>query len=1171
MRVNLKRVAQILLVALLLGTLPMAGRGAAASARVQTASPQTQALVRLLNTSDAGLTLEVRVPWQQLLAEPVTADGKAYMRVSLEGWSHIAEEGAPALPFTAETIGVPFGAELTVEVTPGALHTRALDAPVLPAATQVVEWGLPTGEDGTTSEPLVSRVTRPDAAIYDGAAAWPGVLAEVTSDGVVRQQRVAGIAVYPVQYDPSAQTLSVYESLTVSVRFTGGAAVASSAEGAGRAVGRIYEGLLSESLLNYADARDWRAEASTSARPSLAGTAAVPWAPPVPGWRVKVRDGGIYELSYDELLAAGVLTGNPDPRTLQMFHLGDEVAIHVVGEEDGRFDDTDYLLFYGEPVTSKYTLDNVYWLTRGQASGLRMASRDATPVDAEIPAYHMAERLMESNVYYRQIAPGSDELERWLWAYVYPTTPDVAASWTHSFVLTTPYAADEPAILTLELFGSLSNLTYNPDHHVQILVNGTQVAEQTWDGVTWVTVQASVAQDLLHAGNNTVSVVCPNDTGLGYDFVFIDRITLTSADAYVAEGDLLCFSYPTSGTWRFQASGFATDQIGVYDVTDAGAPVRVEGLGVSGAAPYTVQFQDVLGAPASYVALTSGAHRTVQGIEADTASDLRSAANAAEYLIITHGAFATQAEQLRAFRESQGYSALSVDVQDLYDEFGYGLVDVAHIRAFLAYAYGQWAEAPSIVVLLGDGHYDPKNYAGYGRTNHIPPYLAYADPWSGETAADNRYVAVDGDDLLPDMMLGRLAVYEVADASAIVNKIIAYEAAPVAGDWQRQVLLVADNEDTGGYYDDISDALVGCCLPAPYTPNKVYYGVTHTTVEAARTAILSAINAGRLLVNYIGHASSTLWAGEGLFRATDVPGLTNESKLPVLLPMSCMDGYYIYPHSSSAYFSLAEVVTRAAGKGAVASWSPTGLGLATGHDYLDRGFFRALFSCGRGAVTLGQATTAGKLALWASGANLDLLDTYLLFGDPATTLSIVRQFEQTLDPGWNLVSFDVNPLSDGEPVTQVGDVLASLAGSYDVVQYYDASDVADPWKLYDPQGLPGTNDLQALYPGQGFWVHMLTEDTWSLVGTPVESLEMALNAGWNMVGWPFRTPGSLPAALSSIEGSYASVWSYVGTPPEHPWLRYGADAPDWVNTLASLESGRGYWIYANEDCTLTLP
>ena len=98
-------------------------------------------------------------------------------------------------------------------------------------------------------------------------------------------------------------------------------------------------------------------------------------------------------------------------------------------------------------------------------------------------------------------------------------------------------------------------------------------------------------------------------------------------------------------------------------------------------------------------------------------------------------------------------------------------------------------------------------------------------------------------------------------------------------------------------------------LPSPYTPDRVYLGVTHPTTSEARAAILAAINSGRLLVNYIGHAGQTLWASEGLFKATDVAGLTNTDKYPVILAMACYDGYFHYP--AAANQCTAEVVTRA--------------------------------------------------------------------------------------------------------------------------------------------------------------------------------------------------------------------------------------------------------------------
>ena len=91
-----------------------------------------------------------------------------------------------------------------------------------------------------------------------------------------------------------------------------------------------------------------------------------------------------------------------------------------------------------------------------------------------------------------------------------------------------------------------------------------------------------------------------------------------------------------------------------------------------------------------------------------------------------------------------------VDVQDIYDEFNGGMFDPQAIHDFLAYAYAYWTPpAPSYVVLMGDGNYDFKDNIGMGETNYIPPYLADVDPWIGETAADNRYVTVSGNDILP--------------------------------------------------------------------------------------------------------------------------------------------------------------------------------------------------------------------------------------------------------------------------------------------------------------------------------------------------------------------------------------------------------------------------------------
>jgi uncharacterized repeat protein (TIGR01451 family) len=109
-----------------------------------------------------------------------------------------------------------------------------------------------------------------------------------------------------------------------------------------------------------------------------------------------------------------------------------------------------------------------------------------------------------------------------------------------------------------------------------------------------------------------------------------------------------------------------------------------------------------------------------------------------------------------------------------------------------------------------------------------------------------------------------------------------------------------------------------------------------------------------------------------------------------MAPMTCQEGYYIYPSSATDDRScLAESIVRVPGKGAIASWSPTGWGPAAGHDFLNRGLFQAFFY--DGVDQLGPATTQAKLYLYANtGEYRDLLDTYVLLGDPALQLAVLQ-------------------------------------------------------------------------------------------------------------------------------------------------------------------------------------
>jgi hypothetical protein len=148
-------------------------------------------------------------------------------------------------------------------------------------------------------------------------------------------------------------------------------------------------------------------------------------------------------------------------------------------------------------------------------------------------------------------------------------------------------------------------------------------------------------------------------------------------------------------------------------------------------------------------------------------------------------------------------------------------------------------------------------------------------------------------------------------------------------------------------------------------------------------AITSALNqTGTLFVNYIGHASLNRWGDESYLVNAHVSMLDNLDRLPIILSMTCLDGYWLYPGTSG----LMETMLRAANGGSVASFSPTGLGLGTGHDQLERGLLNAVFQ--QGVSRFGAAALAGKVALYSSGHDFDLIDTFTVFGDPALRLPV---------------------------------------------------------------------------------------------------------------------------------------------------------------------------------------
>ncbi|MCX7707191.1 MAG: C25 family cysteine peptidase, partial [Anaerolineae bacterium] len=512
--------------------------------------------------------------------------------------------------------------------------------------------------------------------------------------------------------------------------------------------------------------------------------------------------------------------------------------------------------------------------------------------------------------------------------------------------------------------------------------------------------------------------------------------------------------------------------IEVYDITDPLYPERLTGIAPTLIASNELALAHAPGRPGRYIATTPAQLLAPEGITPDVPSQLRAPTEGADWIIITPQSFRSEAERLAAHRQLyQHYRTAVVDIQDIYDEFNGGVKDKEAIRAFLRYAYENWPRpAPRFVVLLGDGHYDPRYLlSSTNMIDHIPPYLAAVNPFDGIVAADNRYVAYDpvppAKNPVPFMHLGRLPANTLADARAMVDKIIAYETAPAA-DWNLDVLFIADNADQGGNFPVNSDKVAeGSVLPSAYNRQKVYYQVNYANKTDANNAIIAAINDGALFVNYHGHASTQNWSSEPLLAQSDQARMTNAGMYPVFLPMTCLEGDFANP--SGTLQSFGETVVRLPNAGAVASWSPTGKGVAQGHDVIYEAFYAAIFE--HGITEIGPATTYAKQVMYNSTSLFkDLIDSYILFGDPAMPLALpsadLRLAKRAAPEG---------TLQQGQVITytlQYSNRGMVIANGVILTDTLPAALTAPNWTASDPAvtALPGTTftwQLPDLIPG----------------------------------------------------------------------------------------------------------
>jgi hypothetical protein len=667
--------------------------------------------------------------------------------------------------------------------------------------------------------------------------------------------------------------------------------------------------------------------------------------------RLVAREHGLYAVRFDQVM--GERARAVPASSLRLSRLGEPVPFHLE-PDNGAFGPGSVLYFVsdGERLNS-YGREAVYELERSEG-GERMETLSARPSG---PAVRFSRQriTMEENRYYQAGLVEAEDV--WLWDLLLgPATK------SYPFELSALASTSEPSRLRLWLQGA-SDFAESPDHHLRVSVNGTPVGETWLEGKRPLRLEVEISAGILREGTNQLELENVGDTKARYSMVMLDRFELEYPSVPVGSG----------GVWE---GGF--DESGVAEISGPGAgslALEVSGKPrwLTGAAATGAGLRFSVEAGRRYLVVDAGALLNPE-VKNVAGSGLKSPRNRADYLVVGPQEFLEEAGPLLELRRFQGLLSRAVSIEQVYSEFGFGEARPEAVREFISYAYHHWRKpAPRYVLLLGDATYDFKDYLETGVRNQVPPLMVKTSYlW---TASDPGYAAVNGDDLLPDLAIGRLPAASADEVRKMVKKILAYENS--GGDSAGPAVLVADNSDAAGDFEADAEELAGSFLNSS-SPRKIYLG--RLGAEATRQAIVEAFDEGASLMSYLGHGGIHLWASENIFSTAEVPRLVPQADQPLVLTLNCLNGYYHFPY----FNALSEELLKAESKGAIAAFSPSGLSLNEPAHVLHKALLSELLS--RNHQRLGDAVVAAQVAYAGSGLFPELLRIYHLLGDPALAL-----------------------------------------------------------------------------------------------------------------------------------------------------------------------------------------
>ena len=647
-------------------------------------------------------------------------------------------------------------------------------------------------------------------------------------------------------------------------------------------------------------------------------------------YKFYVDKSGIFRLSRSFLSQLGLNTNSIDPRNIKIFGNGGnmlplsnsveypvdpiENAIKVHGEDDGVFNNSDYILFYAQGPNAYnsdsntnlnlYSDQTAYFINISPSPGKRIlenvqpVNTANTIVDSYTAyKYHELDEYNIAKIGRRWFGDRFDFESNQTFEF---TFPNLRTSEPINLRVYTAAVSEISTSMSVEINNQeVSNLNYTSIND-PILVSGDY-----FTGEIMVS-NSNISVDLNYNNNGNPSSVA-----------YLDYISLEGTCDLNYNGDQFIFYNKNvvdlSGIAQYNITN-ANSISNIWEITDLN---NVSEIFIDGSES-TASFKALLGEEKRYIAFNQESfyepiiegetNLENQDLKSNIFLDDQNQFQDLDYLIICRSDMLYEAERLAQInRDFNNLNVKVVTLEKIYNEFSSGNQDIAAIRNFVKYIYFNASDESrriKYLCLFGDASFDYKDRISQN-TNIVPSwYSLNSYSLASSYVSDDFFAMMDDNEGMMensdklDIAVGRILADSPQRATDLVDKISSYYNANSYGDWRNKLIVISDDVDEPweniiqGTSNSLADLI---------TDNKSFFNVKKILSDAyvqesssggerypeVNNAIIDGIELGALVVNYFGHGGEDGLARERIFDKIDATELSNENKLNCFVSVTC--------------------------------------------------------------------------------------------------------------------------------------------------------------------------------------------------------------------------------------------------------------------------------------------